>query len=195
MKKYLNILIYFSFSIIISLIIIGCNKLILVEEPMPKPNRLLILHNSVLVDIIASDVYTTIDSFQRKIEIIDRSNDVIKDVFYVTMKSNDFKTNIYTQLKNKKFTGTLTIINNNEIILLKESKKVENFINNYSASNVIKTNLIPTCNINVVHNCVANKIDEMSIFEYGVCLIAAPECYAGIWASCGWTNCIKGELK
>lgn len=132
---------------------------------------------------------------QRKVEIINKTNNTINDVFYITMKSNNFTTNIYTQLKNKTFTGTLSIVNNNEIVFFKENNNgVKSEASTKEPSN-IKSNLVPSCNVTVVHNCVANKINQMSIFEYGMCLVAAPECYGGLWASCGWTNCVTGEQK
>jgi hypothetical protein len=174
-------------------IVIGCNKSSDLQEALPKPNAPLTISNSDQIDIKASDVYTTNDSLQRKIEIISKSDNTVQDVFYITLKSNNFNTSIFTQLKEKTFTGTLSIANNNEIIFSKGGdQKVDEKISGQDVVK-IKSNTVPSCNVTVVHNCVANKIDQMSIFEYGMCLATAPECYAGLWASCGWTNCIVGE--
>jgi hypothetical protein len=128
-------------------------------------------------------------------DIIDLRNNTVHDVFYITLKSNDFNTNIYTQLKNKTFNGTLSIMSNNEILFLKDSKNEVNLVTSTNERSNIKSNLVPSCNLTVVHNCVANKINQMSIFDYGMCLAGAPACYAGLWVSCGWTNCITGEQK
>ncbi len=183
-----------TFVIIVITIIIGCSKSVPFEEPIPESNPPLTIHSSELVDIRATDVYTKYDSLQRKIEIIDKINDTVKDVFFITLKSNDFKNNIYTQLKNKTFTGTLSIISNEEILFIMSCKNGVNLATstNEQHSN-IKSNRVPSCNLTVVHNCVANKIRQMSIFDYSECLVTAPACYGGLWASCGWTNCITGE--
>jgi hypothetical protein len=45
------------------------------------------------------------------------------------------------------------------------------------------------CSFKGVHNCVANKIDEMGWIEYGACLFDAPTCYTVMWAQCAWDNC------
>lgn len=180
-------------SIITFFIIIGCNKSIAPEEPVPKSNAPFIIHNADFIDIKATDVYTAHDSLQRKIEIIDRRTNAVYDTFYITMKSNDNTANLYTQLKNKSFTGSLTIISNNEILL---SKEVYNGVIEKASSTLgikTKSNLVPTCKITVIHNCVVQKIDNMSIFEYGLCLATAPACYAQLWATCGFIDCIKGE--
>jgi hypothetical protein len=111
------------------------------------------------------------------------------------LKSNDFATNIFSQLLNKTFAGTLSIVNNNEVVYYKDNYRNSNRFSTKQESIIMKSNIVPSCKLSVVHNCVANKINQMSIFEYGMCLVAAPECYAGLWASCGWTNCVTGELK
>ena len=67
--------------IIVLAIIIGCNKSAPIEEPMPKPNLPLTIHSSELIDIRGTDVFTTNDSLQRKIEIIDRINLLILNLF------------------------------------------------------------------------------------------------------------------
>jgi hypothetical protein len=191
--KKISLSVFHVFILTSFTIIIGCQKPSDFQEVLPKPNNTITISNSKILDIRASDVYTTFDSLQRKIEIINKIDNTIQDVFFITLKSNNFKTSIYTQLKNKTFTGTLSIVNNNQILFLKGGNKVVVEKNSTRDEIKIKSNLVPSCNVTVVHNCVANKIDQMSIFEYGLCLVAAPECYATLWASCGWTNCITGE--
>ena len=195
MRISVNKIIGLDLSIIsiIIFLIIGCGKSIEFEEPIPANNTPYIIHNSEFIDIKATDVYTTSDSLQRKIQIIDRKTSVVYDTFIITLTSIDYRDNLYTQLKNKTFRGSLTIESNGDILLSKVVNKgvFESFHSKENSK--IKSNLIPTCKLTVIHNCVVQKIDNMSIFEYGLCLAAAPACYAQLWASCGFIDCIKGE--
>lgn len=184
--------------IIMLIIIVSCNKSFDKDEPMPKPNSPLTIHSSDLIDIRGSDVFTTNDSLQRRIEIINRSNDSISDVFYITLRSSDFVTNIYTQLKNKTFTGTLTIVNGKDILFLREVKNgvniVTNPINHLNEKVSMKSNDEKKCSEKVLKACVNSKFEDMNFVEMGLCLYALPECYVGVWAICGWDNCIEPAL-
>ena len=72
MRISVNKIIGLDLSIIsiIIFLIIGCDKSIEFEEPIPANNTPYIIHNSEFIDIKATDVYTTSDSLQRKIQII-----------------------------------------------------------------------------------------------------------------------------
>jgi hypothetical protein len=189
-------IIKFNFSALLGIAVLSlssCNKVLEKEESIPKFNAPLLIHSSAIVDIKATDVFNASDSFKRKIEIIDRRNHVVHDVFYITMKSNDFSSNIYTQIKNQIFTGTLSIVSDNQILFLEESKNGVIVNPSLSETNRIKSNLVPTCKVGIIHNCVAQKIRNMNIFEYGSCLATAPACYAELWGSCAFVDCIVGE--
>lgn len=174
----------------IIIIIAGCNKSSYLEEPILKPNSALTIHSSELVDIRAMDVFATKDSLKRKIEIIDRINNTVSDIFYITLKSSDFTNNIFTQLKNKTFTGNLSIVNNNEILFLREVKNGVNIVSSSNQRGNIKSNAVEKCNYDVVRACVNSKFENMNFIELAICVSELPACYVGVWAICGWDKCI-----
>ena len=198
MKKTFNKSVFWGCStiiIIVLAIIIGCNKSAPIEEPMPKPNLPLTIHSSELIDIRGTDVFTTNDSLQRKIEIIDRINNTVIDIFYITLKSSDFVENINTQLKNKTFTGTLSITNDNDILFLRNVKNGINTVNDsVNASNQsgnIKSNRVGKCTNAALRACVNSKFEAMNFVELALCVYQLPECYVGVWAICTWDNCLS----
>jgi hypothetical protein len=184
--------------IILLLIIVSCNKSFDAEESMPAPNLPLTIHSSDLIDIRGSDVFTTNDSLQRKIEIIDRNNNTVSDIFYITLRSSNFANNIYTQLKNKTFTGTLTIVNEKDVLFVREVKNgvniVANPVNRLNEKVTMKSNDEKKCSEKVLKACVNSKFEDMNFVEMGLCLYALPECYVSVWAICGWDNCIEPAL-
>jgi hypothetical protein len=187
--------------IILFLIIVSCNKSFDTEESMPAPNLPLTVHSSELVDIRATDVFTTNDSLQRKIEIIERSNNTVLDIFYITLKNSNFTTNIYTQLKNKTFTGNLSIVNNNKILFLREVKNGVNVVNtvtnsvNDSNESVDRISYAEKkCTDKELKACVNSKFEDMNFVELAICVTLLPECYVQTWAICGWDHCIEPAL-
>lgn len=76
----------------------------------------MVIHSSDRVDIRASDVISASNYFKRKIEIIDRKYNSIYSEFIITLKSNDTKANIYTELKQRSFSGTMTIESENVVL-------------------------------------------------------------------------------
>jgi hypothetical protein len=205
MQRSFNKGIFWGFSTIIFIvfaIIIGCNKSVHFEDDFPKPNLPLTVHSSELVDIRATDVFTTNDSLQRKIEIIERSNNTILDIFYITLKNSNFTTNIYTQLKNKTFTGNLSIVNNNKILFLREVKNGVNVVNtvtnsvNNSKESVNRISYAEKkCTEKELKACVNSKYENMNFVELSLCIYGLPECYVGVWAICGWEVCIEPALS
>lgn len=187
----------YSVCIIITIniffILFGCNKSFINEEPIPNKNTALTLHISDIMDVRATDVYTKPYALKRRIEIIDRRNNLIHDTFFILLISKENNCNIYTQLKNKVFSGTLSIISDDEILYIKQYNKGATVIAELDQMNRRKVDIVPTCKITVIHNCVAQKINNMSIFEYGMCLATAPACYAQLWGACGFLDCITGE--
>lgn len=159
----------------------------------------LTIHSSDIVDIRASDIITSADSLKRKIEVIDRRNNSVHDTFIITLKSNNYSSNMYSQLRDKTFSGSLSIESDNEVLFSLESKNgslVEPLPSSGTVGEIRRSeDLIPTCKVSLIHGCVSQKIKEMSIFAYGLCLYAAPECYGGLWAECAFNFCVTGEQR
>lgn len=156
----------------------------------------MVIHSSDRVDIRASDVISESNYFKRKIEIIDRKYNSIYSEFIITLKSNDTKANIYTELKQRSFSGTMTIESENVVLTKFEivnGSIIESPDNTSSQPIQVSVNLIPTCKVSLIHGCVDQKIRAMNFIEYGLCLYAAPECYGGLWAACSWQFCVTGE--
>jgi len=198
MKKIFNKGFYFrclAITLMICTIQIGCNKLALNEEPIPKNNTPLLLHSSENIDVRVTDIFTRADSLKRKVEILNKNNNRIYSTFIISMNSDNFNSNIYTQLKNKIFSGYLVIESDNEILYKSQTKNGQTIVlTSMEIQGKIKSNFIPTCRVSLIHSCVAQKISDMSIFDYGMCLAFSPECYGGLWASCSWTYCVNGQL-
>lgn len=197
MKNQFNKGLYLGFAIVsISIIstLISCNKEQVNSEPIPDKNTTYTTQSSEFFDIRANDVYTKEDSLQRKIEIIDKRINSVRDAFYITLISENTSANLYTHLKNKTFSGIFKIESNNKILyklVLLNGKIVPQQVAVNSKN--IKSNMIPTCTLSLVHGCVAQKIEQMNIFAYGLCLASAPACYAGLWAECTGLYCIVGN--
>jgi hypothetical protein len=158
------------------------------NQQLKAPHR---IHNSETVDILASDIKNETSLIQRKIELIDRTNNKIFDSFIITMSCDNVKANIYEQLKSKTFTGKFTISNNG---IIKEECHVKKGITDINFTDFKSFNItskVSSCTIGKVHDCVSYKIKEMNVIEYGLCLITGPECYVSIWAICGWDVCQK----
>jgi len=189
---YLGIL-FISISLISTLT--SCNKNeIIQQEAIPQKNTTYTIQSSEIFDIRASDVYTEADSLKRKIEIIDKRSNTISETFYISIISEEFSSNLYTQLRDKSLTGLFKIESNNKVLyklITKNGEIVPQPKNDISKN--IKSNMIPTCTLSLVHGCVAQKIEQMNIFEYGICLAGAPACYAGLWAECAGLYCIVGQ--
>ena len=106
MKKQFNKGFYLTslgIALIICAVQIGCNKLVSNEEPIPKNNAPVLLHSSETIDVRVTDVITKADSLKRKVEILDKKNNTIYSTFIISLNSDNFNSNIYTQLKNKTF--------------------------------------------------------------------------------------------
>ncbi len=137
--------------------------------------------------ITASDVYSKLSEFKRKIEIFDNNNNPF-GVAYIKLVSANSDENIYDKIKNdpNNFSGTLTIEVDDLIVY---SNTITNGI---AASNRTPEpfyNGSLSCTISTVHDCVSYSIDEMNWVEYTVCLAAAPGCYIEQWLSCQWEVC------
>lgn len=199
MKKQFNKGFYLTslgIALIICAVQIGCNKLVSNEEPIPKNNAPVLLHSSETIDVRVTDVITKADSLKRKVEILDKKNNTIYSTFIISLNSDNFNSNIYTQLKNKTFSGSLVIESDNEILYKSNTKNGKTIVLiSRETQGKIKSNFIPTCRVSLIHSCVVQKISDMSIFDYGMCLAFAPECYGGLWASCSWSYCVNGQIK
>ncbi len=194
----------YYFTLII-LIATGCLKdesKILFSNEKEISNKLnhnlpIIIHASEKIDIRASDIKTSNQLMQRKIEFIDRFSNKIIDSFIISMYQTDTSKSLLTSLKSKEFSGELMIESDNLIpfkIKIEKGFVLPNKINLGGEKN-IKPSLVNTCKFNLIHGCVSNEIKNMGIFEYAVCLYGAPECYALLWAGCALNYCMTGEQK
>lgn len=196
MKQKIISISYFFLIIIATIVLFSCqkenNNSIQKEFPQNQP---ITLKSSNLVNIRASDVISKFSFFKRKIEIIDRINNSVFKTFLLTVVSEDNTKSIYESIKAKTLTGQLTIESEGKILLKYKSingKDVtlpEEQVKSNSTAN-IKSYSVP-CTVSTVHDCVAYKIADMNWIEYSLCLLGAPECYAGLWASCTWDVCVK----
>jgi hypothetical protein len=181
--------------LIISVTIISCYK----QSPVDykKNNESFIIHSSSKVDIKASDLETNATYFKRKIEVIDRIKNIVHYTFIITVQSAKNTTDIYTELKQNTFEGSISIVSDNVELLRYEYPKSDvnsSSINTSSTPPIIKANAVPnTCKISLVHGCVDQKIRKMNVLSYALCLYGGPECYAGLWAECSWIFCLTGN--
>lgn len=201
MSKNFNKGIVYAFtSLFFGLIItVGCNKSF--TESNTIINAPTTIHTSTdKIDIRASDVITTGQFFKRKIELVDRSNNTVRDTYIITVQSSDGNSDIHTAIKKGTFTGYMTIESDNIIYLKKESidghvvesSSVNSTMPRYSV-NFESMDLPNTCKLSLISNCVSKKINDMSFVAYLACLYGAPECYGGLWADCTFIFCVTGE--
>lgn len=158
-------------------------------------NETYVVQSSDLVSIQASDVISEKYYFKRKIEIIDKRNNSVHDSFIITVSSSNKSNDIYADLKNNQFSGTLQIETDSVVVenLHFEKGVVQTLGINTMKEGKYVANIASTCKISLIQNCVSQKIKIMSKFGYVLCLAAAPECYAGLWAECSWDFCVTGE--
>jgi hypothetical protein len=184
-----------AFIIIISITIISCYKQY--PEGSKKNNEPFIIHSSSKVDIKASDIETNATYFKRKIEVIDRIRNIVHYTFIITVQSNQNTNDIYSELKQKTFEGSIIIESDNvELLRYNCSKASEISASTYAYSTqpLLKANAVPnTCKVSLVHGCVDQKIRKMNALSYALCLYGGPECYAGLWAECSWIFCLTGN--
>lgn len=166
-----------------------------VEIPQNEP---LLIKSSEMISIRASDVISTINSFKRKIEIINNIDKNVLQTFEISVISTNIQGDIYEALKNKTFSGTMEISSGSTKIISKEFKqgKLIPKISKINDSNITylanpDEELAPECSATTVHDCVASRINAMNWIDYGLCLASAPACYGGLWASCTWDVCYK----
>jgi hypothetical protein len=185
----------FIFLSFISFFYLSCQKE--QSENILTINKPLIINTQTQFDIRATDVVTTKSLMIRKIEFIDRNNNQIVDSFLISMEEMDTSENILLTLRRKSFKGTFKIISDNQILYnLNIENGMKQGIDIYKTSiDSIKSNLVPTCKFNLIHGCVSHAIKSMGIFEYGVCLYSAPECYGLLWAGCAFNYCVTGQQK
>lgn len=181
--------------IILTSILLGCKKN--VSESPNEINLPIVIHNSKVVDIVASDVITTSSYFKRKIEVVDSKKNIVKYTFIITVKSNEPNKDILSSLKDKSFKGYISVESENVELLKYESSEDgimnKNLKSNNESSRIKITQVPNTCKLSLVHGCVDYKLSKMNIFAYGLCLYGAPECYAGLWAECSWIFCVTGN--
>lgn len=116
----------------------------------------------------------------RKVEII--KNDITIAIMYASVISSS---SIKEQLANNTFTGHFTIKNNSEKVLY-DQVVIDNGYAQKTFSDFMTLAAEDKCSFTYIHDCVAAKIENMNPFEYALCLITAPECYAGLWLICSW---------
>jgi hypothetical protein len=184
---------YFVLFVIMSIATMSCMKSTQGSE-YPS-NETYVVQSSDIVNIQASDIISERFYFKRKIDIVDKRNNSVHDSFVITVRSNNQSNDIYTDLKNNQFSGSLQIETDSVLIetLNFEKGVLQTLGINTSNEGKYVTNIAPTCKISLVQNCVSQKIKIMSKFGYILCLAAAPECYAGLWAECSWDLCVTGE--
>ncbi len=190
-RSYLVVNIFCIFS----LILISCHK-----EPVMRAvqfNQPFIIHATEVLDIRASDVLTTNTTIKRKIEFINRISNHIEDSFIISAESFDTSKFFLSSIRQKSFKAALKIESNNQVLynMNFENGKVVNSGQKNTGEYKIKSNLVPTCKVNLIHGCVSNAISNMGVVEYMACLYNAPSCYSLVWAGCAFNYCVTGEQR
>lgn len=184
---------YFVFFVMLTIANTGCVKSTQGSE-YPS-NQTYLIQSSELVNIQASDIISEKYYFKRKIEVIDKRDNTVHDSFVITVSSSNKTNDIYSDLKNNNFSGSLQIETDSMVVETLNFNKGTIQLLGINTNNQGKyvTNIAPTCKISLIQNCVSQKIKIMSKFGYLLCLATAPECYAGLWAECSWDFCVVGE--
>jgi hypothetical protein len=189
-SKLVTVLFFIILSLLTSCKKIPITTVSLVNEPF-------IIHASDLLDIRASDVITNNTTIKRKIEFINRISKLVEDSFILKIENYDTTKNFIASIREKYFNGSFKIESNNQIlynVVFENGKAIINSKNKLNEVR-IKSNLVSTCKVNLIHGCVSNAINNMGVFEYMACLYSAPSCYGLLWAGCSFNYCITGEQR
>jgi len=136
------------------------------------------------------DVYSRVNSFQRKIIITDLHNNPVYPEIFVTFTSDE-NTDIYEKLENRDSTlrARMTIIADNFTYFSGDivDGNIINIVNNTPP---VHNPNVP-CTLTTIHDCVSYKIEDMNVIDLGICFATAPACYAATWASCSYDVCVR----
>lgn len=188
MRKFSIFLIMFT-----CLTMVACKKekAKVEDEYIPK-NETVIIQGKNGIIVTASDVYSKMSKFKRRIQIeYPEGNAKLPEIF-ISFESDD-NDNIYKKFGESpnSISGFFLIETGGQVIYKKriingESQKGENI--KYKVPGPVYDPNV-ACTVSTVHNCVSWEIEDMNWIEYGACLISAPGCYATLWASCTWEVC------
>lgn len=147
-----------------------------------------VFESSLGVDIRVTAITTDEHYVLRKIELIDRSADTAFDTFEHEIVSDEGETeSIEVALNAGTFSGFIYIKSGETVI---EALHINNGENDIEGSYRLPDP--EKCTWKILRKCVRGTIDNMNWVEYGICLLAAPECYGTIWAACMW-DCLNTD--
>ena len=185
--------------ITITFFTVSCSKnpAIIPDELSLAINKPLVIIGADAFNIRVSDIATLRNSFSRKIEILNKSDNKVLDTYNITVQSSNTKISIWDAIKSKTLSGYLQIESEGSVLLKMEKKNGVSVlnVNTLNDSMRIKSNLIPTCKIGLISGCVSQQIKSMGFFQYAACLYEAPGCYGGLWAFCTLNYCVVGEQR
>ena len=167
------------------------------EFVIPKNEEVTIEGKDGII-ITASDVYSMNSKLKRKITIYDSKTKTMIGEAFIKVESSKSSDNIYYILQNDPagFSGFISIEVDDQVAY------VQNIVN----GNPVKGDQVASkqsfqggpgpvynpnlrCTFRNIHDCVAYNIEKLNWFQFGVCLVSAPACYAKHWADCGWEVC------
>ena len=184
---------------VLSIGIISCKKNVTPKNVKPKEvcvaEKPLVNRNVLSANVVINDsieirtMREVVDgiTINNTVEIVNVNTNQIEDYYtftYVGASSDDIsETNLKAGLTSGQFQlfhkteliGETTILNG--VI----TKKVFNYLD-------VSGNRAPPSTWRRIRYCVASTIENMNIIDYSLCLVAAPACYAQIWASCTYDN-------
>jgi hypothetical protein len=153
--------------------------------------------------IVAKDVYSMQGDLKRTVQLFNPKTNQLIGEASIRLQAAPGVDNMYELIEQnpEKFSGTLTIECEGKIVYQKQISNGVASTTDASTTGraagelgggpgpVYNPNL--RCTLGNIHDCVAYRIDDMNWWQFGLCLIRAPACYAQQWAYCTVSVCIN----
>lgn len=185
MKKYFLFLVFFS--LITSLKSFSQEGDFVIAK---NPDVTLTADDGTL--IVAKDIYSSKAALKRSIQLFNPKTNQLTGEAFIRLEAAEGVDDMYHLIKENpdKFTGTLVIESGGVVIFRKE------IVNGVAEPAVFVAERTTgqsggPCTLGNIHNCVSHRIEGMSWWRFGLCLIRAPVCYAQQWAYCIIDVCIN----
>lgn len=131
------------------------------------------------------------NSIVTEVKITNKETGVLLPSFIYTFTS-DSKSNVKEDLErnSKDVSGTFTIQVDNQLVYqIKVVKGVFQIPEKFEFTGTTEAGRKYPCTIKGNIECAVDRINDMNWFDYGVCLLTAPECLAQTHISCAIDNC------
>ncbi|MGZ5135954.1 MAG: hypothetical protein ACXWCG_12425 [Flavitalea sp.] len=150
--------------------------------------------------IVARDIYSQKSKLKRSVQLFNPKTNTLIGEAFIRLEGSNPDENMYDILQNEseRFSGVLIIESEGKIIYSNQivdgkalGGQTEDGVPVANLSGRSSPGSGLPCNFHTIHNCVSHVIEGMNWFQFGLCLLRAPACYAQQWVYCSWQVCVN----